>query len=250
MTLPRFLLFAAASLLLLNSTATAQEGPTVTVKKENACLEKMNEARVAARLQKFKSGTFDEVPKDKDSPDGVWAKVCKTLLDVRPPTLCARWKVKSDKFEPEKDDEGTYALFKLSKITEQEGQAMVDDSQCSAAVQQWQEGFSEFEESSPAETEVQYEGAGSKKVSFVTLYNSHEDAASHCWVATCTKTNSLPDSGETKVSGLVCYTKPNAFDEQTLFSQDDWNNIREALKEPKEEEREVTIGLFLALSVS
>ncbi|KAL8454156.1 hypothetical protein Emag_001518 [Eimeria magna] len=209
MAAPGFFLVVAASLVLLDRAATAQGDNREVILTEGAtCLKKMNEARQKANLEELKLKQREEaLPSQGKSPSDIWVDVCKTLLDKASFTPSAELALS-----------GTYALFKLSEGEQgEEGQATVDESQCSDAVEEWQGGFSKFEEDSTANTKVEYAQANPKQVSFVTLYNPNSDAEGQCSVATCTIPDPTRDTSKKRATGLVCLTTPNAFDRTPLF---------------------------------
>ncbi|KAL8451138.1 hypothetical protein Emed_002176 [Eimeria media] len=243
----KVLFFSAASLLLLNSTAAAQDSSREVLYRmlkilfnsnicccgaegETSCITNMNTTRQAAGLGELQSTTdfVTQDPKAKAAPDGIWVDVCNTLLDGKDFTPSA-----------DKISKGTYALFGLGEV-DKEKQELTDltnldglTPQCDAAVKKWQEGFSSFEAKPPVDRAVQYTEATPEQVSFVTLYNPGSQPKGQCALAACKgkpQTTPPPGDDETKtVAGLVCFTEPNVFGNNPLFTQDQWNNIKKVL---------------------
>ncbi|KAL8451277.1 hypothetical protein Emed_002078 [Eimeria media] len=188
----------------------------------------MNKARQNAKLKALrqKEGGHDEVSRETaQPPQGIWAHVCKALLEDKEPAT---------ELDPSPSE--TYALFKLS---EEGDEVTVHASTCSDAVKQWQEGFSAFKDNSPADTDLKDSDPISNEASFLTLYNSGDQtsnqAQGQCSVATCTITSEAPEPETTKTaSGLVCSTEPNALEKhKELFTEDVWTNIKNAFTEPQ-----------------
>ncbi|KAL8436765.1 hypothetical protein ACSSS7_001467 [Eimeria intestinalis] len=211
------ILFTAASLALLDSaTAAASEDRTLKVGSNSFCLFAMTEAREAVGLGQVAS-SLELIPDiyQIEKPTGVWENVCDTLLDGKP-------------FKPTTDPKGTYALFGLGEAGQDSQEMELTASQCSAAVQSWQKGFSQFNADPPTKNKFDYVSASPEQVSFVTLYNPSPGGTGECAVATC-KSTPTSRAGKTRtVSGLVCMTSPNGFDNTPLFTEAQWKNIRKA----------------------
>ncbi|KAL8431331.1 hypothetical protein ACSSS7_005346 [Eimeria intestinalis] len=163
--------------------------------------------------------------------------------------------MKGSPFTPSKKDlpDGTSALFVLGEGAEQTA------PRCSAAVKHWQKGYSIFKQNPPVDRKVEFEGMSPEGVSFVTLYNPTDGAEGECVVAACTERpktgngqdvgddadnedddddNEDDEAGEKKklkaqsrskmVSALLCATTPVAFDNNPLFTRDQWDKIAKA----------------------
>nr|UUW39112.1 suface antigen 11 [Eimeria magna] len=221
MALARSFLVAAASVVLLDSTARASDPVTLKLAEVTSCLTNINEARQEAGLTILK-GSTDLVPEDstfqsagKAPPEGLWSQVCTNLLGG----------VES-KAPKSSTTLGTYAFFGLGEVEEQKNLTEIEP-QCSAAVEKWQKGFSSFEADPPAGKKVEYNDVSPDQVSFVTLYNPVSEAKGQCAVATCK--SSLPSRNTTKLpAALVCFTGSNAFNQDPLYTEDQWNKIRKA----------------------
>ncbi|KAL8448009.1 hypothetical protein Emag_004123 [Eimeria magna] len=88
--------------------------------------------------------------------------------------------------------EGTPAFYRLN------GGAKPD---CSAAVKDWQEGFSIFERSPPVEQDGTYSDLAGKGISFVALYNPSDDIKGGCQVILCKeKTGSVQSPSQRQVA--------------------------------------------------
>ncbi|KAL8451137.1 hypothetical protein Emed_002175 [Eimeria media] len=230
----KFILFSAASLLLLDSTtATGDTDRKVVFQKQPSCITTMNATRQAAALGQLGDPTessttiFAGTEKTAATPDKIWVDVCKTLLD-------------GTDFAPTSDSDpsGTYALYELGDVpnqTDPPADLTNIEPKCDAAVKKWQEAFSSFEADPHVDKPLAYKGATRAQVSFVTLYNPKSPAQGQCALAACTgtpqTTEGSPQSGASKktVAGLVCFTGPTAFGGNALFTQDQWNNIKKVL---------------------
>ncbi|KAL8440882.1 hypothetical protein Emag_007648 [Eimeria magna] len=208
----RFFLVAAASVVLLDSTARASDSATVKVAEKPDCLTAVNEARQKAGLAILKeskdlaSTELTSQSSGKTPPEGIWTQVCANLLGS------------GGEFKPPKASTslGTYALFGLGEIEEGEDLTEIEP-QCSAAVERWQKGFSFFEPDPPVGKQVDYNDASPGQVAFVTLYNPVSEAKGQCAVATC-KSPSLGRDTSKLPAALVCFTGSNAFDKDPLFT--------------------------------
>ncbi|KAL8431334.1 hypothetical protein ACSSS7_005349 [Eimeria intestinalis] len=70
------------------------------------------------------------------------------------------------------------------------------------------------------------------EIAFVTLYNPVSPAQGQCALTTCKGTPEVSPAAQkaqTTVAGLVCVTEPNAFGESSLFTQQQWDNIKKVL---------------------
>ncbi|KAL8436766.1 hypothetical protein ACSSS7_001468 [Eimeria intestinalis] len=213
MALSRLLLLTVASVLLLDSTAIAQEDVEATVEAENTCLEKMNEARNAAGFPALTKAADTPTAKGKTLEDTLKKGFCKILLD----------KNNSKPLELGTEATRTCAFFALGEVKEGEAKAAEGktiDPQCSAAVKKWQEGFNGFKESPPVDKGLDYSKSTPEQVSFVTLYNPRSEASGQCAVATCEveAQNTETRSNKQKFAGLVCCTAPSPFDDKPLFT--------------------------------
>ncbi|KAL8451279.1 hypothetical protein Emed_002080 [Eimeria media] len=200
--------------------------PQVTITEGKNCLTKLDAAREKAGLSKLEAAEDLYSVASETAASGVSKAVCDTLLS-------------GSKFHPLEDGatlSKTFALFNLSK--EGEGtpaaktQTTPTEAQCSAAVEEFQKGFEEFENDPPVDKKVDYKTATSKQVSFVTLYNPDTKAKGQCSVATCKSPTITSDGVEVEpktVTGLVCSTSPQAFEKESLFTKDQWNNIKSVL---------------------
>ncbi|KAL8440801.1 hypothetical protein Emag_007716 [Eimeria magna] len=184
----------------------------------------MNEARRKANLEDLPDGERKaDDPGSGKTPTGIWKHVCQALFA-------------EEEFQPQKelDSSETYALFKLDTSTRGAGGPITpSDAECSAAVQEWQEGFDKFDDNSAVNGGLNYADVASEQASFVTLYNPNDDATGHCSVATCEIPAAIRDEPQKKASGIVCSTTPSAFKNQKLFNAavEEWQQGFEAFKD-------------------
>ncbi|KAL8448005.1 hypothetical protein Emag_004119 [Eimeria magna] len=134
----------------------------------------MDEARQAADLPTLTEAKI--FPEDTSTDS--FNSFCYTLLNIQPPENAAR-----EAFP------GTPAVFKIDEET---------SPGCSAAVKDWQGGFSSFEENPPVKKETNgYSGLDDKARSFVALYNPSDKIQGHCQVIVCEeKTTTLANPGQ------------------------------------------------------
>ncbi|KAL8451278.1 hypothetical protein Emed_002079 [Eimeria media] len=217
MGLPRLFLFAAASQILVDLSAASNEEMVKVVRLADAgtCLTDLNAARQDAGLPALTTElTTEDEEKDffnKEEPaDELWKPVCETLLDGSP-------------FTPSQEvvDDLIPALFRLG-----DGDTTTPP-QCSAAVKQWQKGYTTFKANPPVDRKVEYSEMTPEGLSFVTLYNPSDGAKGQCVVAACTEkpkgdndSDSMinAQSNSKVVAGLVCVTAPVPFDRDRLFT--------------------------------
>ncbi|KAL8451280.1 hypothetical protein Emed_002081 [Eimeria media] len=212
MAIPRLVLVAAASLLLLDSKATANADKyKITLEEKETCSTKMNKARADAKLRELpKRERDEEIPESDNPPTGIWVEVCKALLDEPP------YELELSSLPAE-----TFALFKIedSKYN-QKLRATLSDELCSDAVKAWQGEFKEFEKNPTTLENLAYSDATPTQISFVTLYNPDPAATGDCYVATCKTDNearSAPQK-EAAADGNNCLTKLNTAREEAGLS--------------------------------
>ncbi|KAL8431332.1 hypothetical protein ACSSS7_005347 [Eimeria intestinalis] len=235
MAFPGLFLVAAASLVLLDSTAAmAEDNAQIKHTDANTCLEKMNEARRKAKLADLGTYTPERVTAEAVDADGIWKDVCRTLLEADQEDTLKRL---SDPVSSE-----VYAVLDLRRLKEDlEGETAATAHECSTAVEAWQKGFKAFEGDPPVIREGDYANATAEQLSFVTLYNPNKEAKGYCSVATCTS-SPLRRSPKTKAVSLVCLTDSNPFKDSKHFQKEAWDNIKNALATPEEEQQKVTIS--------
>nr|WJJ67108.1 suface antigen 2 [Eimeria intestinalis] len=216
----RSFLFAAASVVLFESRVGAEDiRRTVKVDEENNCLVALNAARQEAGLAPLEKDTRLIPSHDEEGPAGILVDVCKSLLDGNDFKPLEEYSVLS-----------TYALYNLGEVKDEDLTKV--DPQCGAAVKKWQEGFSAFEANSPVNRQPTYPETSSQEIAFVTLYNPVSPAQGQCALTTCKGTPEVSPAAQkaqTTVAGLVCVTEPNAFGESSLFTQQQWDNIKKVL---------------------
>ncbi|KAL8448007.1 hypothetical protein Emag_004121 [Eimeria magna] len=248
MTLFRLGLCTAASLSLVGSTGAGTEAlpeTTISLNDANDCLSGMDEAREAADLPTLtQDSLFPTVKAEEQDP--FLQSICETLL-----------KEHTAETKATEGSKGTLAIFPLAEKAELD---------CSAAVENWQGGFTSFGENPPVkEDSLKYSDLDDQARSFVALYNPSDRIKGDCQVVVCKKQTAIGQretggpkveevtetgggppqltvpsqpgaaedgSGEAKdktASALVCLTSPDAFAKNPLFSQQQWKKIAKAL---------------------
>ncbi|KAL8274128.1 hypothetical protein Esti_001970 [Eimeria stiedai] len=208
MALLRLLLVAAPSLVLDSPFAAGLTVYRVKLADANTCLSDVNAARQDAGLKALTAVT-NKFP-GEELAGTILKEACEAVLFGQP-------------FIYEKvgtTPEETYAFYKLNGENE---------PQCSAAVKQWQSGFSYFSESPPVTTQAEYSDIGGDALSFATIYNPDETAVGQCKVAVCIEGDTGTGDDIQKVtkegSALLCLTSPNVFEKKPMFTQGQWDKI-------------------------
>ncbi|KAL8448013.1 hypothetical protein Emag_004127 [Eimeria magna] len=199
---PSRLLFCAASLALLDFKTFAKAASTTVKFGEEVkdCLASLNVARQAADLGNLTSeGNVQDALQDSGS---LGQPICDAVEGKE---------VSTDKKEDLKTN-GTFAVFALA------GENTTPD--CNAAVKSWQDGFSIFEQTAPANSKIDDYIKDPKAMSFLTLYNPRAGKGL-CKVVTCTPTSREAN----KKSALVCLTSPSVITDTAMFSDDQWEKI-------------------------
>ncbi|KAL8450471.1 hypothetical protein Emed_002559 [Eimeria media] len=179
----------------------------------------MDEARQAADLPKLTKQSLFPAVQEQDDQNTYLKSICDTLLGEQATDAKAG-----------ETSKGTLATYRLADNT---------NPDCTAAVKDWQGGFSIFEENPPVEADTgNYSNLDEKARSFVALYNpSDPSIKGDCQKIVCqqTTTNKQKETVQNNnatdktASALVCLTSPDAFTKNPLYSQQQWEKIAKAL---------------------
>ncbi|KAL8448004.1 hypothetical protein Emag_004118 [Eimeria magna] len=109
---------------------------------------------------------------------------------------------------------GTPAIFKIDEET---------SPGCSAAVKDWQGGFSSFEENPPVKKETNgYSELDDKAHSFVALYNPSDKIQGHCQVIVCEEKTTKPaEPGQQQVPQVREEARGDGFEEDEEDEDED-----------------------------
>ncbi|KAL8451286.1 hypothetical protein Emed_002087 [Eimeria media] len=218
------LLFCAASLAVLD-LKTFANAATNTLEFGNElgdCLASLNTARGAASLGNLTKG--DTLLNSLNYSTGLGKDICEVLEE------------KSSTAEQGDFSNGTVAVFALTKDSK-------DNVDCSAAVKDWQSGFSLFEQAAPSKDNISNYIKNPKALAFLTLYNPSGQQGL-CKVATCTADQ---DSDDKRKYGLVCLTSPSVLAQTTMFTTEQWEKIVKVLN-PSPSSASAAVPSLLAIA--
>ncbi|XP_026192538.1 uncharacterized protein LOC34624255 [Cyclospora cayetanensis] len=158
------------------------------------CLNKLNEARMAAGLENFTAATDSSAASLPDSSQDFWKPVCSALL--KKSTL--------DKKDLEAKS-GTYAFTPISDSHTK------DCCRCNEAIRTWKAAFTNFTGLPPSKDDGVDLYKDINNVSLVAMYNAQTPPVADCRIVKCTEK-------DTNALGVVCLTTPDAFKDGAPFT--------------------------------
>ncbi|KAL8434439.1 hypothetical protein ACSSS7_003170 [Eimeria intestinalis] len=209
MRISRHFLVAAASLFLLDASATGSE-TTRTVEFRTLCFLLILQAE---RGRKQIAGLAALTPKTNGLPLGIvnnpgsWDALCDAALKG----------VTLDIDEDVREYREIFSFFQLADGT--------TEPDCSGAVKYWQKGFSILNKSPPVNDSISDGMLNDKTISLVTLYNPSDEVQGDCRVIVCKEPLSPAQEahvgGEADLktgSGLLCLASPSPLKRKPLFT--------------------------------